>query len=220
MSLFQQLKDANSDVWEVYTAHAFVQGLQLGDLPQAAFEYYLKQDYLFLIQFARAYALAAYKTDNLADMKAASETVTALIDTEMRLHVDYCKGWGISEARMQEAEEAPANMAYTRYVLEKGLSGDILDLYVALAPCVIGYGEIGARLKNSPVTVTNGNPYMPWINMYGGDDYQPVAVAAIEQIDRLAQTRFTEARFDSLSRTFRQATQLEAGFWQMGLDSL
>ena len=32
---------------------------------------------------------------------------------------------------------------------ERGLAGALLDLHVALAPCVIGYGEIGVRLAAS-----------------------------------------------------------------------
>ena len=117
-------------------------------------------------------------------------------------------------------EEAPENMAYTRYVLEKGLSGDILDLYVALAPCVMGYGEIGEKLMNSPLTKKENNPYLPWIEMYASEEYQEVARAAVQQIDKLAVSRFTEARFESLSKTFREASRLEAGFWQMGLNIL
>jgi len=220
MTLFQRLKEANPDAWCAFTDHAFVARLQSGDLPAAAFEHYLKQDYLFLIHFARAYSLAAYKSDNLADMRAATATVSALIDTEMALHVQYCAEWGISEEQMQAVEEAPENMAYTRYVLEKGLSGDILDLYVALAPCVMGYGEIGEKLINSPETKKTGNPYLPWIEMYASDEYQEVVTASIDQIDKLAISRFTEARFDSLSKTFREASRLEAGFWQMGLNIL
>ena len=37
------------------------------------------------------------------------------------------------------------------------------------------------------------------------------------QLDRLAEQRLTPARFEALARTFRQATRLEADFWQMGL---
>jgi len=43
-------------------------------------------------------------------------------------------------------------MAYTRFCIEKGLSGDILDLKVALFACLIGYGEIGVRIVNDPNT--------------------------------------------------------------------
>ena len=218
MSFFEKLKSANSVVWADYTRHEFVRGLQTGTLPREAFEYYLKQDYLFLIHFARAYSLAAYKSDTLEQMKAATATVSALVESEMALHVQYCKEWGISEAEMQQIEEAPENMAYTRYVLEKGHAGDILDLYVALSPCVVGYGEIGERLSSSPDTVTDGNPYLPWIEMYAGEEYQEVSNGAIKQLDDLAEARLTEARFDSLSKTFREASRLEAAFWQMGLD--
>ena len=54
-----------------YVEHPFVQGLGDGTLPEAAFRHYLVQDYLFLIQFARAYGLAAYKADTLAEIRAA-----------------------------------------------------------------------------------------------------------------------------------------------------
>ena len=109
--------------------------------------------------------------------------------------------------------------AYTRYVLEKGLQGDLLDLYVALAPCVIGYGEIGARLKGDPDTKHEGNPYASWIAMYAGDEYQAVARAHAEALDRLWQERAGGARLRQLAATFAQATQLEVDFWQMGLDA-
>ncbi|GLQ07545.1 thiaminase II [Sneathiella chinensis] len=220
MTLFSRLKAANPSDWQAYITHDFVQGLGRGDLPREAFEFYLKQDYLFLIHFARAYALAAYKSDNLDDLKAAAKTVNGLVDTEMSLHVKYCAGWGISEAEMQQVTEAPENMAYTRYVLERGMAGDILDLYVALAPCIVGYGEIGRALMDNPATVKEGNPYLPWIEVYASDDYQEMVEDSIRQIDRLAESRFTEKRFDSLSKTFGDATRLEISFWQMGLNAL
>jgi thiaminase/transcriptional activator TenA len=82
---------------------------------------------------------------------------------------------------------------------------------------VIGYGEIGAALAADPATVMGNNPYASWIEMYAGAEYQEVTTGAVAQLDRLAEQRLTPARFDALARTFRQATQLEADFWQMGL---
>lgn len=208
------------DAWARYTRHPFVVGMADASLPQAAFRHYLAQDYLFLIHFARAYALAVYKADDLADMRAAAATVNALLDVEMRLHVEYCAAWGLSEAEMAAVPEDPACIAYTRYVLERGLAGDLLDLQAALIPCVVGYGVIGAALASDPATLRgDANPYDAWIAMYAGPEYLDVARAAVTQLDRLAAARGGEARFDDLARTFQVATELEVDFWQMGLDA-
>ena len=127
-TLFARLRDESGDTWSRYCDHPFVRGLGDGTLPEAAFRHYLVQDYLFLIQFARAYALAAYKADGLDDMRAAAGAMSAIVDTEMDLHVGYCRDWGLTEAEMAAAPEDMATTAYTRYVLDRGLGGDLLEL--------------------------------------------------------------------------------------------
>ncbi len=216
-SLFARLRAATGDDWRAFTGHEFVRRLGDGSLPEECFRHYLIQDYLFLIHFARAYALAAYKSETLADIRDAARSVAAIVDTETSLHVKYCAGWGLDEDALASAPEATATMAYTRYVLEKGASGDVLDLYVALAPCIVGYAEIGTALCADPDTRTDANAYGEWIDMYAGTEYQEVAARAVGQLDRLERSRAGPGRFDALCRTFRQATRLEAAFWDMGL---
>ncbi len=219
LALFPQLRMAGADAWSRYVDHAFVTRIADGSLPEAAFRHYLGQDYLFLIHFARAYALAAYKADTLSEIRDAAAGMSAIVDTEMALHVAYCADWGLDEPAMEALQESSATMAYTRYVLEKGAQGDLLDLYVALAPCVIGYGEIGARLASDPGTRREGNPYLSWIEMYAGEEYQEAVHAHGAVLDRLWQSRAGGQRLDALSRTFEQATRLEVDFWKMGLDA-
>lgn len=216
---FAGLRKAAGDEWRHYVEHPFVQGLGDGTLPEAAFRHYLVQDYLFLIQFARAYGLAAYKADNLAEIRAASDGLKALVEVEMDLHRAYCADWGIAEAALETVEADGATLAYTAYVLERGLAGDLLDLRTALAPCVIGYGEIGARLASDPAALADGNPYAPWIAMYAGAEYRAFMRAEVEALDALAAARGGQARFAHLAETFHTATRLEAAFWQAGLDA-
>jgi thiaminase/transcriptional activator TenA len=221
--LFGRLKSGCRAEWRAYTGHDFVRALGAGRLPEACFRHYLKQDYLFLIHFARAYGLAAYKSDTLREMREAAATLSALVDTEMSLHVEFCRGWGLEEAAMAAVPEEPETMAYTRYVLEAGLAGDLLDLLVALAPCVVGYAEIGRSLLRASTTRLKGNPYRRWIEMYAGAEYGAVAAGAIAQLDRVAAQRLGSPvvaghpRLRSLQSTFREATRLEAAFWSMGL---
>ncbi len=156
---FPLWRAAAGDAWRDYTRHAFVEGLRDGTLPREDFLRYLVQDYLFLIHFSRAWALAVTKAETLEEMRACADTVHALLGEEMRLHVTTCAAEGIPEAELFAARETPQNLAYTRYVLDAGHSGDFLDLMAALAPCVLGYGEIGMRLAAE----AGRTPYADWI---------------------------------------------------------
>lgn len=223
--LFGQLKAACAGEWQQYVAHPFVERLGDGSLAADSFKHYLIQDYLFLLHFSRAYALAVYKSDTVEDMREFARTLDALLNAELGLHIRTCAGWGLGEADILAVPEAEQNLAYTRFVLETGMAGDLLDLLVALAPCVVGYREIGARLlAESPGSSLSANPYSDWITMYGGDEYGAVADATRAQLDRVAARRLgTSAqavpRWGSLCRTFATATRLEAGFWDMGLSA-
>ncbi len=150
MSFFERLKAEAAAEWRAYTEHPFTNAMADGSLPEAAFRHYLVQDYLFLIEFARAYALSVYKSPTLADMREGAAGLSAILDVEMDLHVKLCAGWGLSAADLEQAPPAAEMLAYTRYVLDAGMRGDLLALKVALAPCVIGYAEIATRLAARP----------------------------------------------------------------------
>lgn len=212
--LFGHLVAAAPGPWRDYTEHAFVRGLGDGSLPRASFQRYLVQDYLFLIHFCRAYGLAIYKTTDLGEMRAFQATLDAILNREMALHIGLAAEWGLSERDLVETPELPATVAYTRFVLDCGSAGDLLDLMVALSPCVIGYAVIGAALAPSAAPDT---PYRAWIDAYAGADYRTVAREAAALLDRLAAGRGGEARRPELTRRFAAACRLEADFWQMGL---
>jgi thiaminase/transcriptional activator TenA len=216
MAFFERLKAKASTEWRAYTEHPFTNGLADGTLAGNAFRYYLTQDYLFLIEFARAYALSVYKAPRLQDMRDAASGLSAILGVEMNLHVKLCAGWGLSARDLEEAPAAPETLAYTRYVLDAGMRGDLLALKVALAPCVIGYAEIATRLAALPGALAGSNPYRVWIEEYAGAPYQAVAAGARAQLDRLAARYVTSARKAELCAIFKEATCLEIEFWQMG----
>jgi thiaminase/transcriptional activator TenA len=218
-ALFPRLAGAAGEVWRAYTRHPFVLQLASGNLPEACFRHYLVQDYLFLIHFARAWGLAVYKSDGIDEMRRAQRLVAATLDVEIGLHIEYCRGWGLSEASMASEPEAPATIAYTRFVLDRGLAGDRLDLEVALAPCIIGYAEIAAERVDDAATRLAGNRYREWLEMYAGPEYQDLAREAAAALDEQFARRGGEGRFPSLAAAFATAARLEADFWQMGLEA-
>ncbi|MEM7522953.1 MAG: thiaminase II [Pseudomonadota bacterium] len=208
---------AGAASWGGFVGHDFVAGLSDGTLPRAAFLHYLRQDYVFLVHFSRAWALGVVKAETLDEMKTCAATVDGLVNHEMRLHVRTCAEAGIEEAALFVEEEASENLAYTRYVLEAGYSGDFLDLMAALAPCVFGYGEIGARLAADKTS----DAYGDWIATYAGEEYQALCGEVGAMIDaaltrRLGPDFAASPRMASLARRFDTATRLEVGFWGMG----
>ena len=213
-SIFYQLRENSGTIWDDYINHPFVKHLGDGTLAKESFKYYLIQDYFFLIQFGRAYALAAYKSDNLEEMRSAAAAMDTIINVEIQLHVEFCARWGMPLDNLTKIPEDLATTAYTRFVLDCGNRGDLLDLMTALAPCVVGYAEIGRNLALIPTSDPN-NPYNNWIKMYSGDEYQKASKEAINQLNILFKTRSSPARYSSLCSIFNHATRMEVKFWEM-----
>ena len=216
--LYDQLKEVCRAEWKEYTRHEFVYGIADGSLQLDAFRFYLVQDFLFLKHFARAYALAVYKSEHLDDMRSALANATAIMG-ETGVHLQYCAEWRLDESDIVATSEAPETTAYTRFVLERGMSGDLLDLHVALSPCAVGYAEIGRLIVDELEPKTDGNPYQDWIDVYSGEEFGAGAGAQVAMLDRQMALRGGPGRFDGLAETFRIATRLERDFWQMGLNA-
>ncbi|KAI0014047.1 Phosphomethylpyrimidine kinase-domain-containing protein [Xylariaceae sp. FL0662B] len=200
-------------VWHQFVNHPFVLSLGNGELPLESFKGYLIQDYLYLVHFARANALASYKVKDMEDIVAGAKIVTH-IHTEMNLHLDYCKQFGISKEEVEATEEQQACTAYTRYVLDIGQSEDWLGLQVALAPCLLGYGTVARQLHGDTRTKTEGNTYWPWILNYVAEDYVQAVQTGAGLIERHAALQ-SPSRIEELVKIFIHATKMEIGFWEM-----
>ena len=217
--IFNLLRENHKDNWLLYTKHEFINKLSNDTLKEEKFLNYLIQDYLFLIQFSKAWSLAILKSDNLEEMKIAASTVNDLINFEMELHITLCANYGISKSDLENADEENANIAYTRYVLELGYSGDFLDLLSSLAPCVLGYGEIGLNCQNSnPKTLM----YKKWIETYSSIEYQNVCENVSGLIDkafllRLGTNFENTYKWKKVNQIFKKATLLEVDFWNMAI---
>jgi thiaminase/transcriptional activator TenA len=217
--MFSILKEDNLSNWNSYIKHDFVIKLTSNSLNKKIFLNYLIQDYLFLIQFSKAWSLAIVKSDTLDEMKVAANTVNGLINFEMDLHIDLCGSYGISKIDLENANEENENIAYTRYVLEAGYSGDLLDLLAALIPCVLGYGEIG--LNNAKV-IPEDFMYHKWLKTYSSKEYQKICDEVANMFDnaillRLDKNYKDSYKWNNIKKIFRKALLLEVDFWNMAM---
>ena len=212
-------RDAGPD-WDAYVHHRFVRQIAAGTLPRAEYLAWMVQDYLYLIHYTRAYALLIYKSDTVAKMRGAATIVFGLLTNEMSLHRQQLQEAGITEAEIEQAQEAIETLAYGRYLLDRAQAGDELDLTVTLSACLAGYGEIGLRLLADPQTKLDGNPYRAWIETYGGPQYNGLVREGLMRLEELSQSHGGTARYPLLLKQFRQAVRLETAFWDAGRSAL
>lgn len=208
------------DAWKTYTEHEFVKQLADGSLPKESFFHYLVQDYLYLIQYAKAWALGVVKADSPEEMSFCSTAVDTLVNVELKLHIELCEREGINKESIIQSKEDLEMIAYTRYLLAEGHNGNLLDLLAGVAPCTFGYGDVGRKLSQLPKVANN--PYQQWIDTYSGEDYQNFCIATGEMLDkaiisRLGETFWQAPIWQNLCKTYTTATELEISFWQMGL---
>ncbi len=220
--LFQRLISANKTAWEGYLRHDFVMQLERGELAREAFLFYLKQDYIYLLNYAKCYARLALNATTARELRFAMKFQNYIIDGELELHRSIL-ALGIAADSLTTADESLTNFAYTRYMLSVGERGDFLDMLVALSACAIGYGYIGreivARLRGAWGADFSAkfaaHPYREWIETYAGEAF----AAEIKEFEDFVDSYSPdEAKFARLSEIFAAVVRCETAFWQHGLE--
>ena len=205
----------NCPSWDDYIQHDFVKQLAAGTLAPDSFRHYLIQDYLYLIHYTRVMALSVYKSDTLAQMRVGQAGINAMLDMEIAMYLDFCRQWNIPLNEVENAAESAVTIAYTRYILDAAMSGSLAELYAAIAPCLMGYGEIGKHIKEQGFIT--GNPYQPWIDVFSSDEFQAITAQNEAQINTLLANA-SPAQANKFQRLFNTAARMEVSFWQQALD--
>ena len=205
----------NCPTWDDYIQHDFVKQLTAGTLAPDSFRHYLVQDYLYLIHYTRVMALSVYKSDTLAQMRVGQAGINAMLDMEIAMYLDFCRQWNIPLEQVENAPESAVTIAYSRYILDAAMSGSLAELYAAIAPCLMGYGEIGRCIKDEGFI--DNNPYQPWIDVFSSDEFQVITAQNEAQINTLLVDA-SPAQADKFQRLFNTAARMEVNFWQQALD--
>ncbi|KAH7928157.1 hypothetical protein BV22DRAFT_1126761 [Leucogyrophana mollusca] len=221
--LTRALIHSTRGIWKEYVQHDFVILLGKGTLQRESFLHFIKQDYHYLKYYARAYALLASKSHSFEPILAATETVFH-IARESSMHKSFCAQWGITAEELENTPESPATTAYGAFLIDTGLQGDTMKLVMALAACLLGYGEVGLWLKKEAGqrgswVKWEGNPYLKWMEDYSGEDYQKAVKVGLETIEsRAAADPPSLARFEEWRGVWERCTRLEKGFWDMAMN--
>src|SRR4051812_40931275 len=179
-----ELRAGAAGLWEAQHAHAFVRGIADGTLPEERFAHYVRQDYVFLVEYARMLALGAARAPDLQTMRRFAELAQAILGQEMDLHRAFAREFAISQADLEAEPPAPTTQAYTDFLVRTAALGELPELAAALLPCMWGYAEVGQRLALSPAPPDPR--FARWIETYACDEFDELARWCRGLVDRLA----------------------------------
>jgi len=212
MKFSERLYEKLQPIWRQNHNHPFVQGMGDGTLEKEKFRFYMIQDYLYLIDYAKLFAIGAMKATNVQTMGKFAALLDSTLNEEMSLHREYAKKFEISEKELEKAQPSPTTLAYTHYMLHVGQSGTLAELVAALLPCMWSYWEIGKELSEKPGA--NNEFYREWIEMYSSEEFGELATWCINLFDSLTEDK-SEAELEKLEEIFLNTTRFEYMFWDM-----
>ena len=211
-----RLHDAAAPVWEACLRHPFVTGIGDGTLDMEKFRYFMLQDYLYLFDYARVFALGVVKARDPELMRVFAANVDAILGGEMKIHRAYMKRLDITEEQVFAVKPALANLSYTNYMLSVAQTGGPMEIVASILACSWSYAEIGQALAAIPGAAEHPF-YGEWIRGYASEEYAATNQALIELMDTLAADA-GEEQLAYLTDVFVNCSRYELGFWDMAWD--
>lgn len=215
-SVSTRLHDAAAPVWEACLRHPFVTGIGDGTLDMEKFRYFMLQDYLYLFDYARVFALGVVKARDPELMRVFAANVDAILGGEMKIHRAYMKRLDITEEQVFAVKPALANLSYTNYMLSVAQTGGPMEIVASILACSWSYAEIGQTLAAIPGAAEHPF-YGEWIRGYASEEYAATNQALIELMDSLAADA-GEEQLAYLTDVFVNCSRYELGFWDMAWD--
>lgn len=212
MAFSNALREAADAIWQAQHDHPFVRAIGDGTVDPARLERWVRQDYVFLVEYCRLLGYAAARSPDLATLTRFAELLRATATTEMDLHRAYAGQFGIATADLEREEMAPVTRAYTDFLLRTAATGDFCELAAALLPCMWGFSEIGLRLAE------RGRPSEPrcaaWVDTYADPEFARLAEWCRALVDRLAEGVGPDRRA-RMRDAFLVSSRYELAFWDV-----
>jgi len=208
----ERLRQQALGIWDAQHQHPFVRGIGDGTLGLERFKFWLRQDYVFLIEYARVLALAAARSPDLKTMIRFATLLKETVETEMNLHREYAAEFHISPEDLERESPAPTTRAYTDFLLRVAATDDFAELAAALLPCMWAFSEIGKRLAAQ--SRPSEERYAKWIAMYSSQEFADLAQWCRDLVDNLA-AGLPARDLLRMEAAFLTSSRYEWQFWEM-----
>lgn len=213
MNTCERLLDATKDIWKKYNEHPFVLGIQDGTLDKEKFRYYIVQDYLYLEDYAKTFAVGVAKAKSLKIANLFAKYINVM-NGELDIHNGYLAKLGVTQEEIESTPRALDNLSYTSYMLRVAYEEGQAEIFAAILACAYSYEIIAKNIvKNNPSSVDD-EFYSDWVKGYISDGYAAENAVLLEVMDSLTE-EYTEQQIQHLTDIFVACSRYELAFWEM-----
>jgi len=212
MKCSERILSSALPLWEENFSHPFVRAIADGTLDLERFRFYIIQDHLYLMQYAKLFALGLIKSADEADIRLFASLISDTLDTENAVHRDYLKTLGISPENISMAKSSIITESYTNYMLSVGFSQGVAEIAAAVLACSWSYKIIGDWcLKNMKA---ENRFFSPWIKEYTSASYNRSNDEIISFIDEKTSA-YTDEQLKNIENIVLLCSRYELLFWDM-----
>ena len=217
MSTVKRMLGAAEEIWKAYNEHPFVIGIQNGTLDKDKFRYYMIQDYLYLEDYAKTFAIGVAKAKSLITASLFAKYINVM-NGELNVHEGYFAKLKITQEEIDSACRSLSNLSYTSYMLRVAYEEGEAEILAAILACAYSYEIIAKNIvKNNPSSV-NDEFYGDWVKGFISDSYSAENAVLLEEMNRLSEN-YTEKQIQHLVDTFVACSRYELAFWEMSWTS-
>lgn len=217
MKASELLLERTRDIWRAYNEHPFVRGIESGTLDKDRFRYYIIQDYLYLEDYAKVFAIGAAKAQSPGMARLFGKYISQLDGGEMDIHQGYMGRLGVSREELEGTPRALTNLSYTSYMLRAAYEGGEAEALAAILSCAYSYEVIARRILENRPEAINDPFYGDWVRGYASEEYSRDNAELIGALDRVT-AGYTHERLEHLADIFTACSRYELNFWQMAWD--
>lgn len=213
MNTVERLLDATREIWKAYNEHPFVLGIQNGTLDKNKFRYYIIQDYLYLEDYAKTFAVGVAKAKSLQTANLFAKYISVM-NGELDVHNGYLARLGVTQEEIDSTPRALDSLSYTSYMLRVAYEEGEAEILAAILSCAYSYEIIAKNIvRNNPDSI-NDEFYGDWIKGYTSEGYAEENIVLLNEINRLTQT-YTEKQIQHLVDIFVACSRYELAFWEL-----
>ena len=165
---YSNIKKEIFNYFVIQSKKPFWQEMLKGSLSDEIYTYWVKVDYVYLVNFSKILALGISKGKTTEEMKIMNDYLNWILNEEMAIHIEHAKINGISEEELFKCKMGPIKYSYTRHENNCANEGDLGVLLSGILACIVGW-PIVANILLEGQKISDENKYKSWLSMYSED---------------------------------------------------